>query len=82
MDEMADTVTCRRCGREGLHWEQRLTLVTGVRWRLCDKRGVHHCKVRPLKGPPGQRPRVVPYEKLPAGCSIIWSGDKEICRRP
>ena len=41
--------TCRYCGRTDLHWEPR-----GDQWRLCDNRGVHRCKVRPL--PTGRRP--------------------------
>ena len=35
--------TCRACGREGLHWNQR-----DGKWRLFDDRGIHKCKVAPL----------------------------------
>jgi len=36
--------TCRCCGRKGLQWGQR-----NGKWRLFDNRGIHVCKVNPLK---------------------------------
>jgi len=40
--------TCRSCGKKNLHWEQRkVHALHPPVWRLCDARGIHHCKVNP-----------------------------------
>jgi hypothetical protein len=38
-------VTCRCCGKEGLHWSQHMN----GKWRLFDECGIHKCSVNPLK---------------------------------
>lgn len=35
---------CRYCGRTGLRWGLR-----NEKWRLFDNRGIHVCKINPLK---------------------------------
>ena len=36
--------TCRCCGQVGLHWDKH-----NNKWRLFDSKGLHQCKVNPLK---------------------------------
>ncbi len=38
--EETEIKTCKFCGRNKLHWEQRED-----GWRLCDRRGIHKCPV-------------------------------------
>ena len=42
--EPLPTKTCRCCGRTGLKWGY-----VDDKWRLFDGRGIHVCKINPLK---------------------------------